>query len=96
MLLEVSPELGVAELRRGLGVLLERHEQLRARYRREADGSWVQEVPAEVPEVWLEEREHYVLAAGDCLYFPSTLPHRWHNPGPEPAELVWVNTPPTF
>ena len=47
-------------------------------------------------EVWLEEREHYVLGAGDCLYFPSTLPHRWHNPGPGPAELLWVNTPPTF
>jgi DNA-binding transcriptional MerR regulator len=47
-------------------------------------------------EVWLEEREHHVLGAGDCLYFPSTLPHRWHNPGPGPAELLWVNTPATF
>ena len=47
-------------------------------------------------EIWVEEREHYRLRAGDCLYFPSTLPHRWRNPGPEPAELLWVNTPPTF
>src|SRR5262245_36574215 len=47
-------------------------------------------------EVWLEEREHYVLGPGDCLYFPSTLPHRWHNPGPGPTELLWVNTPATF
>jgi transcriptional regulator with XRE-family HTH domain len=47
-------------------------------------------------EVWLEEREHHALGAGDCLYFPSTLPHRWHNPGPGPAELLWVNTPATF
>lgn len=47
-------------------------------------------------EVWLDEREHYLLAAGDCLYFPSTLPHRWQNPGPERTELLWVNTPPTF
>lgn len=47
-------------------------------------------------EVWLEEREHHVLGPGDCLYFPSTLPHRWHNPGSAPAELLWVNTPATF
>jgi DNA-binding transcriptional MerR regulator len=47
-------------------------------------------------ELWLEERERYRLRAGDCLYFASTLPHRWRNPGPEPAELLWVNTPPTF
>jgi DNA-binding transcriptional MerR regulator/mannose-6-phosphate isomerase-like protein (cupin superfamily) len=47
-------------------------------------------------EVWLDEREHYVMSSGDCLYFPSTLPHRWHNPGPEQTELIWVNTPPTF
>jgi len=47
-------------------------------------------------EVWLEEKNHYQMTAGDCLYFPSTLPHRWHNPGPGPAELLWVNTPPTF
>lgn len=47
-------------------------------------------------EVWLDEREHYVLSAGDCLYFPSMLAHRWHNPGPERTELLWVNTPPTF
>jgi DNA-binding transcriptional MerR regulator len=47
-------------------------------------------------ELWLEERERYRLRAGDCLYFPSSLPHRWRNPGSEPAELLWVNTPPTF
>jgi DNA-binding transcriptional MerR regulator len=47
-------------------------------------------------EVWLEEREHHVLGAGDCLYFPSTLPHRWHNPGSGSTELLWVNTPATF
>jgi DNA-binding transcriptional MerR regulator len=47
-------------------------------------------------EVWLEERERYRLRAGDCLYFPSALPHRWRNPGPDVTELLWVNTPPTF
>ncbi len=47
-------------------------------------------------DVWLDEREHYLMLPGDSLYFPSTLPHRWQNPGPDPTELLWVNTPPTF
>ena len=47
-------------------------------------------------EVWLEEVEHYVLRPGDCLYFSSTQPHRWLNPGKTEARLLWVNTPPTF
>ncbi len=47
-------------------------------------------------EIWLEELEHYLLTPGDCLYFPSTLPHRWRNPGSEETKLLWVNTPPTF
>lgn len=47
-------------------------------------------------EVWLEEVEHYVLNPGDCLYFSSTQPHRWLNPGKTEARLIWVNTPPTF
>lgn len=47
-------------------------------------------------EIWLDEVEHYVLEPGDSLYFPSTISHRWRNPGAEETELVWVNTPPTF
>ncbi|MCC7104929.1 MAG: MerR family transcriptional regulator [Chloroflexi bacterium] len=47
-------------------------------------------------EVWLDEREHYRMETGDCLYFPSSLPHRWTNPGPGQTELLWINTPPTF
>ena len=47
-------------------------------------------------EVWLEEVEHYVLRPGDCLYFSSTQPHRWLNPGKTETRLLWVNTPPTF
>ena len=47
-------------------------------------------------EVWLGDLEHYVLRAGDCLYFSSTEPHRWINPGKSEAQLLWVNTPPTF
>lgn len=44
-------------------------------------------------EVWLDEQEHYELAPGDCLYFPSTIQHRWRNPGKQVAELLWVWTP---
>lgn len=47
-------------------------------------------------QVWLDEEEHYDLAAGDTLYFRSARVHRWHNPGAGPARIFWVNTPPTF
>ncbi len=47
-------------------------------------------------DIWLDEQEHYALQVGDCLYFPSMTPHRWRNPGPGEAQLLWVNTPPTF
>jgi DNA-binding transcriptional MerR regulator len=47
-------------------------------------------------EIWLDEKEHHELNSGDCLYFPSTLSHRWQNPGPRQAVMLWVNTPPTF
>ena len=33
---------------------------------------------------------------GDVLYFKSTRPHEWTNPGDEPAVFLGVNTPPTF
>lgn len=47
-------------------------------------------------EFWLDEVEHYVLNAGDTLYFSSAQSHRWSNPGPTEAVLLWINTPPTF
>ena len=47
-------------------------------------------------EVWLGDDEHYVLKTGDSLYFESSTPHRWRNPGRSEAWLLWVNTPPTF
>jgi DNA-binding transcriptional MerR regulator/quercetin dioxygenase-like cupin family protein len=47
-------------------------------------------------EFWLDEVEHYVLHVGDTLYFPSSQAHRWSNPGPSEAVLLWVNTPATF
>jgi DNA-binding transcriptional MerR regulator/quercetin dioxygenase-like cupin family protein len=46
--------------------------------------------------VWLDDAEHYHIAAGDTLYFRSTQRHRWANPGATAARLLWVNTPPTF
>jgi DNA-binding transcriptional MerR regulator/quercetin dioxygenase-like cupin family protein len=47
-------------------------------------------------EFWLDEVEHYVLNVGDTLYFSSAQAHRWRNPGPDEAVLLWINTPATF
>ena len=47
-------------------------------------------------EIWLDSKEHYRLKPGDSLYFESSTPHRWKNPGRAETCLLWVNTPPTF
>src|SRR5580692_8051230 len=47
-------------------------------------------------EIWLSDHEHYRLKPGDSLYFESSTPHRWRNPGRSETWLLWVNTPPTF
>jgi len=47
-------------------------------------------------ELWLNHNEHYRLAPGDSLYFESSTPHRWKNPGKSESWLLWINTPPTF
>jgi DNA-binding transcriptional MerR regulator/uncharacterized RmlC-like cupin family protein len=47
-------------------------------------------------EIWLSHKEHYRLQPGDSLYFESSTPHRWRNPGRTETWLLWVNTPPTF
>jgi DNA-binding transcriptional MerR regulator/uncharacterized cupin superfamily protein len=47
-------------------------------------------------EIWLNNGEHYRLKPGDSLYFESSTPHRWKNPGRSETWLLWVNTPPTF
>ena len=47
-------------------------------------------------EIWLSINEHYRLKTGDSLYFESSTPHRWRNPGKTETWLLWVNTPPTF
>jgi transcriptional regulator with XRE-family HTH domain len=47
-------------------------------------------------EIWLGGKEHYQLRTGDSLYFESSTPHRWKNPGRKETSLLWINTPPTF
>jgi len=47
-------------------------------------------------EIWLGGKEHHVLKTGDSLYFDSSTPHRWRNPGRTETQLLWINTPPTF
>jgi transcriptional regulator with XRE-family HTH domain len=47
-------------------------------------------------EIWLDSKEHYRLRQGDSLYFESSTPHRWKNPGRSETWLLWINTPPTF
>jgi transcriptional regulator with XRE-family HTH domain len=47
-------------------------------------------------EIWLNSKEHYRLKTGDSLYFESSTPHRWKNPGRSETWLLWINTPPTF
>jgi DNA-binding transcriptional MerR regulator/quercetin dioxygenase-like cupin family protein len=47
-------------------------------------------------EISLNRSEHYRLKTGDSLYFESSTPHRWKNPGRTECWLLWVNAPPTF
>ena len=47
-------------------------------------------------EMWLNKTEHYRLKPGDSLYFESSTPHRWKNPGRKEAWVLWINTPPAF
>src|SRR6266850_2753204 len=45
-------------------------------------------------EIWIGNDEHYKLKPGDSLYFESSTPHRWRNPGSKESWLLWINTPP--
>ncbi|MBI2683171.1 MAG: cupin domain-containing protein [Acidobacteriales bacterium] len=40
--------------------------------------------------------ETYRMMPGDSLYFESSTPHQWSNPGNKETLILWVNTPPTF
>lgn len=46
-------------------------------------------------ELWIGER-CFILAEGDSFSFPSTMPHRYRNPGKVEAVVVWAITPPTY
>jgi DNA-binding transcriptional MerR regulator/mannose-6-phosphate isomerase-like protein (cupin superfamily) len=46
-------------------------------------------------EISLDGEKHR-LETGDSLYFDSTTPHRWRNPGKKETRILWINTPPTF
>ena len=47
-------------------------------------------------EIWIGNEEHYKLKPGGSLYFESSTPHLWRNPGSPESWLLWINTPPTF
>lgn len=36
------------------------------------------------------------VTEGDSFFFLSNLPHGYRNPGKEPAQILWVNTPQSF
>ena len=40
--------------------------------------------------------ETYRLESGDTLLLDPKDPHSFHNPGPEPTTMLWVQTPPLF
>jgi transcriptional regulator with XRE-family HTH domain len=40
--------------------------------------------------------EHYVVDAGDSIYFDSGKLHHWKNVGSTELEVIWVITPPHF
>ena len=46
-------------------------------------------------ELWVDGKT-FLLVAGDSFGFPSTLPHRYRNPGSEEAEVIWAVTPPSY
>ena len=46
-------------------------------------------------ELWVDGKS-FVLEAGDSFGFSSSLPHRYRNPGPDEAEVIWAITPPSF
>lgn len=46
-------------------------------------------------DLWIDGVLHS-LEAGDSFSFPSTSPHRYRNPGPDRAVVVWAMTPPSY
>lgn len=46
-------------------------------------------------EIWVGPR-HFVLEEGDSCSFASREPHRYRNPGPDEAIILWAVSPPSF
>lgn len=42
------------------------------------------------------DRKTYVLRKGDSFFFNSSLPHGYRNLGKSAAQVLWINTPPSF
>jgi DNA-binding transcriptional MerR regulator/quercetin dioxygenase-like cupin family protein len=42
---------------------------------------------------WIDEKEKYLLKAGDSLYFLSTQIHHWRNESDAPTTALWINVP---
>lgn len=59
------------------------------------DGDEVGLVLAGRVEFWVAER-HFLLEAGDSVSFSSANPHRYRNPGPDEAVILWAISPPCF
>jgi transcriptional regulator with XRE-family HTH domain len=47
-------------------------------------------------KVELDNLRVEVLGAGDCLYYPATVPHRWEVVGATDASFLVIATPPSF
>ena len=47
-------------------------------------------------EIGLKGGQKHRLRVGDSFYFESHKPHHWRNPGKTVAQILWINTPPTF
>ena len=46
-------------------------------------------------DLWVGD-EQYRLEVGDAIRYSSRMPHRNQNPGPGPAHVLFVLTPPSF
>lgn len=46
-------------------------------------------------ELWIDDKV-YLLNEGDSFSFPSTMNHRYRNPGEEMTHVVWSITPPSY
>ncbi len=46
-------------------------------------------------ELWIDGKR-FDLQPGDSFGFPSSLPHRYSNPGPDETEVIWAITPPSY